>query len=109
MKNVDRGDITLFDEDLMNVNVKKIKNVDLFFYDGPKDNIEDCVKYYKDCFDKTCVMIFDDANWEGVVYEAQKGIVESNLNILYDKKLLNEVEDLNNWWNGLYIVITDND
>ena len=109
LKNVDRGDITLFDEDLMNVNVKKIKNVDLFFYDGPKDKIEDCVKYYKDCFDKTCVMIFDDANWEGVVYEAQKGIVESNLNILYDKKLLNEVEDLNNWWNGLYIVITNNE
>ena len=54
-------------------------------------------------------MIFDDANWEGVVYGAQKGIVESNLNILYDKKLLNDVEDLNNWWNCLYIVITDND
>jgi hypothetical protein len=50
-------------------------------------------------------MIFDDANWTGIVSGADNGIKQAGLNILYSKKMLNEQEDLSKWWNGLYIVV----
>ena len=51
-------------------------------------------------------MIFDDANWDGVVYSAREGIKRVGRNILYSKIMLNDVESENDWWNGLYITVT---
>jgi hypothetical protein len=50
-------------------------------------------------------MIFDDANWEGVVSGATAGIEKAGLTIFYEKKMLNDIEDKDMWWNGLYIVV----
>ena len=63
------------------------------------------VKYYKDCFADVCILVFDDANWEGVVEGADEGIKQSNLTPMYSKKMLNKIEDSSQWWNGLYIVV----
>jgi hypothetical protein len=51
------------------------------------------------------VLVFDDANWQGVVLGAQKGILSAGLDILYEKKILNDQEDPLQWWNGLFLVV----
>ncbi|NBP00984.1 MAG: hypothetical protein EBU90_12775 [Proteobacteria bacterium] len=99
--------VNVHDSDLFNVDLSKINNVDLFFYDGPHDvqTTAKAVKYYKDCFADTVIMIFDDANWQGVVQGADLGISLAKLNVIYSKKMLNSPENKNMWWNGLYIVV----
>jgi collagenase-like PrtC family protease len=100
-------DISLFACDLFDVDTDEIKNVDFFFYDGPHDeySTSKAVQYYSKSFADTCIMVFDDANWEGVVSGADKGISRAGLKVLFEKKLLNEQEDSTQWWNGLYIVV----
>ena len=90
--------------------------------DSPHDlqTTRDALIYYSKTFADTCICIFDDANWEGVVQGANEGIKsisnwrfppsdvklqKAGLKVLYDKKMLNDVEDKQNWWNGLYIVV----
>ena len=63
------------------------------------------ILYYSKAFADTCICIFDDANWDGVVQGADEGITQAGLKLLYEKKILNAEEDPNNWWNGLYIVV----
>ena len=100
-------EVIIHDSDMYEVDTSKIKNIDLFFHDGPhdKDKVQEAVKYYKDCFADVCILVFDDANWEGVVEGADEGIKQSNLTPMYSKKMLNKVEDSSQWWNGLYIVV----
>jgi hypothetical protein len=106
INNINR-DVNLFDQDMFSVDTSKISDIDFFFYDGPHEEYitEAAVTYYKNCFADHCVMIFDDANWEGVVLGAQKGIKAAGLVPIYSKLMLNTVENKNMWWNGLYIVV----
>jgi hypothetical protein len=104
-----KGDnsVTIFDCDLFEANTDTINDVDLFYYDGPHDpeTTKNALVYYSKTFANTCICIFDDANWEGVVHGANEGIQQAGLKVLYNKKILNDVEDKNSWWNGLYITI----
>ena len=99
--------ITVFDCDLFNANIDEIKDIDLFFYDGPHDteSTRKAMLYYSKAFADTCICIFDDANWDGVVQGADEGITQAGLKLLYEKKILNAEEDSRGWWNGLYIVV----
>ena len=100
--------ISIFDCDLFEVDISLIKNIDVFFYDGPHDfyNTSKAVQYYSKTFSKDCILIFDDANFDGVVHGAKDGIQKSNLNIKYERILLTETpEDKNDLWNGLFIVL----
>jgi len=104
IKNLHVHDCDMFDVDL---NI--IKNIELFFYDGPHDFeiTSKVVEFYSQCFAKTCIMIFDDANWVNVVKGAEDGIAKSKLNVIYNRLLLNDQEDKTQWWNGLYIVVVE--
>ena len=106
-KNTSHRPMNVHYSDMFEVNKSRIKNVDLFFYDGPHDfeSTRDAVKYYVDCLQEKCIMIFDDANWIGVVEGSKEGIRQSGLEIIYEKKMLNEIENPDQWWNGLYIVV----
>lgn len=99
--------IFISNSDMFKVKVSSIKNIDLFFYDGPHDfeSTRNAVLYYSKTFADQAVLIFDDANWTEVVQGAHKGIIDSGLNILYSKKILNALESETDWWNGLYIVV----
>ena len=100
--------ITVFDCDLFEVPTNMLSNViQLFFYDGPHDEktTAEAVQYYWSCLQNEAIMVFDDANWEGVVAGANKGIEAMNGQITYKKLMLNTEENANEWWNGLYIVI----
>lgn len=99
--------VNIFDQDMFTVDVSKIQDIDLFFYDGPHEEIttEQAVMYYRKSFADHCIMIFDDANWQGVVIGAQKGIEAAGFIPIYSKLMLNNTEDKSMWWNGLYIVV----
>lgn len=99
--------INVIQDDFNNVDESKIFGVDFFFYDGPHDfeNTRNALmKYYK-TFDKTCICVFDDANWVGVSDGVNTALKELDANVIYSKYILNDVEDKNMWWNGLYILV----
>jgi len=102
--------VFISNSDMFKVNLKPISDIDLFFYDGPHDfeSTKNAVKYYSATFARQSILIFDDANWTDVVKGAHKGILESGLKILYSKKVLNSLESESDWWNGLYIVVVEN-
>jgi predicted O-methyltransferase YrrM len=99
--------VKVFDCDFNKVDKTELKGVDLFFYDGDHSDLSTkvAVKYFAECLADTSIVIFDDANWDGVVDGANAGIAEAGLTILYEKKILNDVEDPMQWWNGLYILV----
>ena len=97
----------MFNCDYIDVDKTSIKNVDLFLYDGDHsfESTKIAVEYFAETFAEECVLIFDDANWTGVVDGAIAGIEKAGLTIQYEKKMLNSIEDEKMWWNGLYIVV----
>jgi len=107
IKKYTNNPITIFDGDMLSIDTSQIKDIDLMFYDGPHDPISTskAIQYYRQCLADTAIIIFDDANWDGVVEGAQDGIVKSKLNIVYSKLMLNDIESERNWWNGIYIVV----
>ena len=106
-KNTANHSINVHYTDMFDVKKDRITNVDLFFYDGPHDfeSTRDAVKYYVDCLSEKCIMIFDDANWVGVVQGAKEGLRQAGLDVTYEKIILNEVENPDQWWNGIYVVV----
>ena len=85
---------------------------DLFFYDGPHDeqSVINAVKHYKNYFADTSILVFDDANWEGVVSGALQGLTNTEFDVKFSRMILNSIEDSTKWWNGLYLlVVTKNE
>lgn len=105
--NTNKNFIKVFDCDFLSVDKTELKDIDLFFYDGNHTEKETqlAVEYFSEVLADVAVLVFDDANWQGVVDGANLGIKNSNLKIIYDKKMLNDIEDKEQWWNGLYIVV----
>jgi len=99
--------IFIHNKDMLQIDKSSINDIDLFFYDGPHDfeSTSLAVQYYAECLSDTTIMIFDDANWEGVVDGAADGIIKSKLNVIYTKMILNDIESERGWWNGIYIVV----
>lgn len=99
--------IKLFDCDMFDVDKSTITPVDFFFYDGPHDEVTTAraVKYFSSCFKELAVLVFDDANWDGVVAGAKRGIADAKLVTVYEKLILNDQESADEWWNGIYVVV----
>jgi hypothetical protein len=107
IKNTGNPNIIIHDADFLSVDKSNISNVDMFFYDGPHDfdSTKAAVEYYYECLSDISIIIFDDANWFGVTDAANHAIESCNLDVLYSKHVLNEVESEDMWWNGLYIIV----
>lgn len=105
--NLSRKDITIIDKDMFSLDTSQVTDVDFMFYDGPHDfeSVKSAVIKYKSCLGNTAILIFDDANWEGVVSGANAGVEETGSNVLYSKIILNSTENPTQWWNGLYILV----
>jgi len=102
--------INVFDSDLFNVDISEMKDIEVFFYDGPHDfeTTSKAVQYYASIFAKEAILIFDDANFDGVVHGANDGLSKAGLNIKYKRILLtDQMENEKELWNGLYIVIIE--
>lgn len=105
---VGSSNVTVIDADLFEVPVMQLQNkIQMFFYDGPHDleTTKQAVMFYYSALAPESILVFDDANWEGVVDGAMQGLAENGAKITYQKLMLNEQEDFNQWWNGLYIVV----
>ncbi len=99
--------VHIINEDVHEVDVSTIKDVDLFFYDGPHEyeHIYKTVTRYRDCLAKQAILVFDDANWTDTVKAADDAVKAAGLKPVYSKKLLNSLEDEKMWWNGIYIIV----
>ena len=99
--------IKLFDCDFRQVDLTQIDYIDFMFYDAEHSHnlTSNAVTYFADKFADEAILVFDDANFEGVVSGANEGLEKSGLEIAYSKILMNDIEDPTQWWNGLYIVV----
>jgi len=102
------NEVEIINQDLFKVDLTKYSNqIDMWFYDGPHSEsaTAKAVEYYSSCFSEETVLIFDDANWMGVVTGAKKGIEKIGAKVAYEKLIMGEQEDPNGWWNGLYVMV----
>ena len=100
--------INVINSNLFEVDLAPYNNlIQMWFYDGPhdKETTKQAVQYYWPTFTEECILVFDDANWQGVVEGAREGIAEAGGFISYQKLMLNDTEDASAWWNGIYIVV----
>lgn len=112
LKNIEpyagKSNIHVFDDDMFNFPTKEFANsIQLLFYDGPHDyetTKQAIINLYSTLMSEAIVVI-DDANWEGVVAGAMDGLIDSGAQISYQKLILNEEEDVSQWWNGVYILV----
>ena len=97
--------VKVFDCDFLSVNRDELEKIDLFFYDGDhsKESTSNALRYFSSCFADTAIVILDDANWEGIVDGAQDAWAKTDYDLIYERKILNDVESDVDWWNGLYI------
>jgi len=105
-----QNNITIIDADFNDVDLMLINDkVDFFFYDGPHDheNTKKALIKFAPILANETVLIFDDANWDGVVSGVTDAIQELGLQVSYSKTVLNKQEDPTKWWNGLHIVIVN--
>ena len=99
--------IKVYDCDLFDVDLTDMSDIDFFFYDGPHDaeTTARAIRYYAPVLSKVSVLVFDDANWEGVVDGAKHGLESMGLNVMFEKIWLNDQESDSEWWNGFYLVV----
>jgi hypothetical protein len=81
--------------------------INCVFYDGDHEYHQQLASLnaISNLTDDTFVLILDDANFEGVVTSANKFVEQNNYTVLFERKILNDVEDETMWWNGLYILV----
>lgn len=101
--------VKVFDSFYWNVDKSGINEIDFFFYDADHtlNSTANAVEYFGDKFQKNAILVFDDANWEGVVNGANLGLEKIGRNAIFTRLIMNEQESTQDWWNGLYIVILD--
>lgn len=100
--------ITIYDSDLFAVPLEEMYDkIQMFFYDGPHDyeTTKQATQYYYPTLQNESILVFDDANWEGVVAGAIEGVEEMGGQIVYKKIILNSTENPREWWNGLLIMV----
>ena len=82
-------------------------DVNIIFYDG--DNTEHkMVEFFNQMLiftDKVFTLVIDDANVEQNVAITKGWVEKQQLRVLYERELLNDIEDDKMWWNGLYVLV----
>ena len=101
-------DIQILKGDSSGLGKKDFKHdVNIIFYDG--DNSEQKMReFFLNMIDFTedvFTLVVDDANIEQNVAITKRFIDAMGLKVLYERELLNDQEDINMWWNGLYVVV----
>jgi len=79
-----------------------IKNIDVYFFDGPHEKIDqyNALKYYYEYLNESFIFIVDDWNWEMVRQGTWDAIKDLNLNVHKNIEHFTETQDSNTWWNG---------
>ena len=101
-------DIQVLKGDSSQLGKKDFKHdVNIIFYDG--DNAEHkMVEFFNQMLiftDKVFTLVIDDANVEQNVAITKGWVEKQQLRVLYERELLNDIEDDKMWWNGLYVLV----
>ena len=85
--------------------------VNVIFYDGDNDpsvmwKFFDTMDQYTD---DVFTLIIDDANSELNVKTTKEFVDQTGWKVLYERELLNDQEDSDMWWNGLYVLVLNKD
>ena len=101
-------DIQVLKGDSSGLSKKDFKHdVNIIFYDG--DNSEQKMREFFlrmiDFTQDVFTLVIDDANIQENVAITKRFIDAMGLKILYERELLNDLEDPEMWWNGLYVVV----
>lgn len=100
--------VDVLNGDLFKIEVDPFVNyIQMLFYDGPHDfeSTKRAVEHYYPALTQEAIIVFDDANWDGVVAGAREGINAVGAHVVYEKLMLNSEENANEWWNGVYIMV----
>lgn len=94
----------IIDSDCFSINSKEhgIKNIDMYFFDGPHEEADqyNALKHYYDSMNDSFIFIVDDWNWEMVRKGTMGAIKDLNLKIHKQIEYFTEHQDKNTWWNG---------
>ena len=101
-------DVQVLNGDSSKLGKKDFKHdVNIIFYDG--DNSEKkMLEFFRNMLEYTAnvfTLVIDDANIEDNVRITKTWVEEHGIKILYERELLNDQEDVNMWWNGLYVLV----
>ena len=83
------------------------QDVNVIFYDGDNDQLK-MIEFYTQMLTFTqdvFTLVVDDANVEKNVEVTKQFLEYNGLKVLLERELLNDQEDINMWWNGLYVVV----
>ena len=101
-------DISVLDGDAQSLDASNFQHkVNVIFYDGDNDPsvmfqfFNNMDQYTDDVF----TLIIDDANMESNVKVTKEFVESKDWKILYERELLNDMEDDTMWWNGLYVLV----
>ena len=101
-------DIQVLNGDSSGLGKKDFKqDVNIIFYDG--DNSEKKMREFftnmMEFTENVFTLVVDDANIEENVAITKQFIDDAGLKVLYERELLNDQEDVDMWWNGLYVTV----
>lgn len=99
--------VNFLDVNCFSIDVTQIRDIDFYFYDGHhgmSETAKGLIHFY-DSFSDKLLYIVDDFDWPEVRDGTAQGIEECNLDIEYYKHLAVNIENGDNWWNGLGIFI----
>jgi len=105
-------DISILEGECETLNASNFSHkVNVIFYDGDNDpsvmwKFFDTMDQYTD---DVFTLIIDDANSELNVKTTKEFVNQTGWNVLYERELLNDQEDSDMWWNGLYVLVLNKD
>jgi hypothetical protein len=100
----------LIDDDCFSFNPKDrgIKDVNLYFYDGEHEEIDQysALVHYYDCLSDEFIYVVDDTNYPPVLLGTFRAIQEKKLKIKWHRTLFaTHNGDFANYWNGMYVAV----
>ena len=101
-----RYDFELIEGNISEVEIPEQCNV--IFYDADHDPVEQYknLQHIWQYCDDEFILLVDDANMPGVIDSVDDLIRSNNPTVLFERKILTSIpEDLNSWWNGIYILL----
>ena len=101
-------DISVLDGDAQSLDASNFQHkVNVIFYDGD-NNPSVMFQFFNNMdqyTDNVFTLIIDDANMESNVQVTKEFVESKDWKILYERELLNNMEDDTMWWNGLYVLV----
>jgi hypothetical protein len=99
----------IIDEDCFKLdkNTYNIKNIDIYFYDGPHEEQDhyNALKYYYSSMSENFIYIVDDWNWQKTKDGTYRAIKDLQLKINNLIEYNTNFQDSETWWNGCAIFI----